>query len=153
MEKVLVAVDGSDKAYKASQKAAELTEKLGLEATLIHVYNVSDHIPINQFNEVVSYLSAETLESITEQQEDSIQQGRKNILVQNAVCFEERGLEVKKVVLQGDAANEICRYADENDFDLIIVSDKGRGKVERYLLGSTTDKIMRYCNTSVMVVK
>jgi len=40
-----------------------------------------------------------------------------------------------------------------NNFDLIIVADKGHGKVERFLLGSISDKIVRHSRRTVMVVK
>jgi len=62
MKKILVAVDGSKSAQKAAQKGAELAESLEAEVTLIHVYKEAAQIPVNQFNEVASYLSAETLE-------------------------------------------------------------------------------------------
>lgn len=153
MRKILVAVDGSDKAQQAAQKAAEIAEGLGAEATLIHVYSESAQIPVNQFNEVASYLSAETLESIMEQQEETIQEKRKKILDDDERYFTEKGLKVDKILLHGDPADEVCDFAEENDFDLIIVADKGHGKVERFLLGSISDKIVRHSNISVMVVK
>lgn len=153
MRKILIAVDGSDSAQKAAQKGAELADQLGAEATLIHVYAESAQIPVNQFNEVASYLSAETMEEIMEQQEDTIKERRQKILDEDAEYFEEKGLDVEKVLLHGDPADEVCDYAEKNNFDLIIVADKGHGKVERFLLGSISDKIVRHANKSVMVVK
>ncbi|MFP4021815.1 MAG: universal stress protein [Halanaerobium sp.] len=153
MKKILVAVDGSESAQKAAQKAAEIAGDLEAEVTLIHVYTETAQIPVNQFNEVASYLSAETMESIMEQQENTIKDKRQKILDQDAQFFQEQGLEVDKVLLHGDPADEVCEYAAENNFDLIVVADKGHGKVERFLLGSISDKIVRHAETSVMVVK
>ncbi|MEC9490951.1 MAG: universal stress protein [Halanaerobiales bacterium] len=153
MKKILVAVDGSQSAQKAAQKAAELAEDLNAEVTLIHVYTESAEIPVNQFNEVASYLSAETLENIMEQQEDTIKEKRQRILDDDAEFFEEKGIKPDKVLLHGDPADTVCDYAEENDFELIVVADKGHGKVERFLLGSISDKIVRHAKTSVMVVK
>ncbi|TDO91320.1 nucleotide-binding universal stress UspA family protein [Halanaerobium saccharolyticum] len=153
MKKILVAVDGSQSAQNAAQKAAELAEDLNAEVTLIHVYTESAEIPVNQFNEVASYLSAETLENIMDQQEDTIKEKRQRILDDDAEFFEEKGISPDKVLLHGDPADTVCDYAEENDFELIIVADKGHGKVERFLLGSISDKIVRHAKTSVMVVK
>lgn len=153
MKRILVAVDGSESAQKAAKKAAEMAEDLEAEVTLIHVYTETAQIPVNQFNEVASYLSAETMESIMEQQENTIKDKRQKILDQDAQFFQERGLEVEKVLLHGDPADEVCEYAAENNCDLIVVADKGHGKVERFLLGSISDKIVRHAKTSVMVVK
>lgn len=153
MKKILVAVDGSQKAQKAAQKAAELADKLEAEVTLIHVYTESARIPVNQFNEVASYLSAETLENIMEQQEDTIKEKMQKIVDEDAKFFEKRGLKPEKILLHGDPADVVCEYAEDNNFDLIIVADKGHGKVERFLLGSISDKIVRHAKISVMVVK
>ena len=153
MKKILVAVDGSKSAQNAARKAANLAEDLEAEVTLIHVYTETAQIPVNQFNEVASYLSAETLESIMEQQEDTIKEKRQKILDEDAVFFKEKGINPEKVLLHGDPADEVCEYAEENNFDLIVVADKGHGKVERFLLGSISDKIVRHAKISVMIVK
>jgi len=153
MKKILVAVDGSQSAQKAAKKGAELAESLKAEVTLIHVYTETAQIPVNQFNEVASYLSAETLENIMKQQEDTIKEKRQKILDQDAEFFKRKGIEPEKVLLHGDPADEVCEYAEENNFDLIIVADKGHGKVERFLLGSISDKIVRHSKKTVMVVK
>ncbi|MFW6229593.1 MAG: universal stress protein [Halanaerobium sp.] len=153
MKKILVAVDGSQSAQKAAKKAADLAEDLKAEVTLIHVYTESAQIPVNQFNEVASYLSAETMEEIMEQQEDTIKEKRQKILDEDAEFFKEKGIKPEKVLLHGDPADDVCDYAEENNFDLIVVADKGHGKVERFLLGSISDKIVRHAKISVMVVK
>ena len=153
MKKILVAVDGSQSAKKAAERAAELAQDVKAEVTLIHVYTESAQIPVNQFNEVASYLSAETLESIMDQQEDTIKEKRQKIVDEDAKIFEEKGIKPEKVLLHGDPADVVCDYAEENNFDLIVVADKGHGKVERFLLGSISDKIVRHAKLSVMVVK
>jgi len=153
MKKILVAVDGSQSAQRAAQKAAEIADDLKAKVALIHVYTESAQIPVNQFNEVASYLSAETLENVMQQQEDTIKAKRQEILDQDAEFFKRKGIEPEKILVHGDPADEVCDYAEENDFDLIIVADKGHGKVERFLLGSISDKIVRHSKKTVMVVK
>ncbi|ADO78209.1 universal stress protein [Halanaerobium praevalens] len=153
MKKILVAVDGSESAKKAAQKAADFAEDLDSKVTMIHVYTERAQIPVNQFNEVSSYLSAETLEEIMQEQEKTIRAKREKIINKDAKFFEEKGMEVEKLLVQGDPADKVCEYANENGFDLIVVADRGHGKVERFLLGSISDKIVRHAKTSVMVVK
>lgn len=153
MKKILVAVDGSQSSINAAEKAAEITKGMQAEATLIHVYTETAQIPVNQFNEVASYLSAETLENIMKDQEDTISAKRQKILDRASESFEAKGVSPKTVLINGDPAETICEYASENDFDLIVLADKGHGKVERFLLGSISNKIVRHCKSSVMVVK
>jgi nucleotide-binding universal stress UspA family protein len=47
---------------------------------------------------------------------------------------------------------EIVRYARENKIDLVVMGMRGRGIVERLLLGSTTDRVVRYCPCPVLSV-
>ena len=63
-------------------------------------------------------------------------------------------METKRVVKEGNyPAEDICKYADENNFDLLVIADKGDEKLKDKLLGSTTEKIVRKSKTSVLVVK
>lgn len=148
MEKILVAVDGSEKSELAAQKAAELAKKIGAEVALIHVHHESAQVPVNEF-----YLSTDILETIMEKQDDAIKEHSEKIITKNSKFFEDQGVKVEEIIVHGDPADEVCDYAEQNDFDLIIVADKGQGKVERFLLGSTSNKIVRHSNVSVMVVK
>lgn len=49
-------------------------------------------------------------------------------------------------------SREIIRYIEANDIDLVIVGTHGRTSVERYLLGSVSEKIVRSSPVPVLVV-
>jgi nucleotide-binding universal stress UspA family protein len=53
----------------------------------------------------------------------------------------------------GEAAAVLLDYAEENDVDLLILGSHGRTGVERFLLGSTTEKVIRSAPCPVLVVK
>ncbi|WP_257286673.1 universal stress protein [Halanaerobium congolense] len=68
--------------------------------------------------------------------------------------FKKRDVRIKKVVKIGDdPADEICDFAENNEIDMIVIADKGLGKVKRFLLGSISDKVVHHAQTSVLVVK
>jgi nucleotide-binding universal stress UspA family protein len=152
MKKILVAVDGSKNSKKAAQEAANIAKCMLSEVTLIHIRNESSKIPINQF-EVISYFSDDVLKKIETEQKEKISKLKEEILNEAAKEFEEKGITPQKVVLKGDPANVICDYAEKNDFDMIIVADKGHGKVEKFMLGGTSDKIVRHAKASVLVIR
>lgn len=52
------------------------------------------------------------------------------------------GLPASKVVLEGDPAEEIVRYAQQNQIDLIVMPTRGFGAFRRFILGSVTAKIL-----------
>jgi len=125
MQKVLVGVDGSERSKKASKKAAELLEDA--EVTLVSV-----------------------IEGAVK--EEHIREKVLEMLNTEAAFFREKGLDVKKEIHYGDPADVLCELAEDNDFELIVLADKGHG-VKRFLLGSTTDRVVRHAKTSVLVVK
>jgi nucleotide-binding universal stress UspA family protein len=60
---------------------------------------------------------------------------------------------VRHVVVEGDPAAEIVRYAENAAIDLIVMGTHGRTGLERLLMGSVAEKVMREAPCSVLVVK
>ncbi|MCI0848553.1 MAG: universal stress protein [Chloroflexi bacterium] len=62
------------------------------------------------------------------------------------------GVEAKTVFATGDAAEEILAYAAENACDLIAMSTRGRPALQRGLMGSVTDAVVRASKVPVLAV-
>lgn len=60
---------------------------------------------------------------------------------------------VQHVFLEGDPAAEIIRYAAAANIDLIVMGTHGRTGLERLLLGSVAEKVLRGAPCSVLVAK
>lgn len=60
---------------------------------------------------------------------------------------------VEHVFLEGDAAAEIVRYAADAVPDLIVMGTHGRTGLERLLMGSVAERVLREAPCSVLVVK
>jgi nucleotide-binding universal stress UspA family protein len=60
---------------------------------------------------------------------------------------------VSHVMLEGDPAGEIVRYAADAGVDVIVLGTHGRTGVNRLLMGSVAEKVMREAPCSVLVVK
>jgi nucleotide-binding universal stress UspA family protein len=60
---------------------------------------------------------------------------------------------VSHVLLQGDPATEIVRYSRDAAVDLIVMGTHGRTGLERLLMGSVAEKVLRDAACSVLVVK
>ena len=60
---------------------------------------------------------------------------------------------VQHVFLEGDPATELVSHATEAGVDLIVMGTHGRTGVERLLMGSVAEKVLRDAPCSVLVVK
>ena len=62
-------------------------------------------------------------------------------------------LRLTQVVREGHAAEEITRFAQGENVDLIVMATHGRTGVKHALLGSVAEKVVRYSPVPVMTVK
>lgn len=60
---------------------------------------------------------------------------------------------VSHVLLEGDAASEVTRYAADAGIDVIVIGTHGRTGVDRLVMGSVAERVMREAPCSVLVVK
>lgn len=65
---------------------------------------------------------------------------------------EASGVKVKEVVLDGYPGKEIIDFAENNDIDLIVMGTLGKTGLEKFLVGSIAEKVVRNSRVPVMVV-
>ena len=65
----------------------------------------------------------------------------------------EAGLEACQVLRYGTPHAEIVRVAEEEDVDLVVIAHVGRHGLQRYLIGSVTERVVEYAPCPVLVVK
>ncbi len=64
-----------------------------------------------------------------------------------------KNVEVESVILEGSPAHEIVNFAEENDIDLIVMGTHGKNAIERFLLGSVAENVVRHSRKAVLVVR
>jgi nucleotide-binding universal stress UspA family protein len=70
-----------------------------------------------------------------------------------AQVLEEKGIETRVDVAFGRPAQEIVRFAEQEEVDLIAMSTHGRSGLSRWILGSVADKVLRGTHLPVMLVR
>ncbi|WP_137288474.1 universal stress protein [Natronorubrum halophilum] len=137
---VIIPTDGSEYAEKAAETGFELAEKLDVTVHALAVGNVN-------LAEISSIGGAppRTTEDVTE-----IAARWADDLAENAA---EYGLEAKAVVRTGVPAEEIADYAAELDADMIVIGTAGRTGLEKRILGSVTDTVVRTAPVPVVTVR
>lgn len=87
----------------------------------------------------------------TDDVEERLTEHVTELLEESSESFD--GIDVRTAVRQGDPHTAILEYADENDVDLVVMGTHGRTGVERYLLGSVTEKVVRLSDRPVVTVR
>ncbi len=63
------------------------------------------------------------------------------------------GVDVKPILLEGHPSDELIKFANDNAIDMIVVGTLGRTGIERFLLGSVAENVVRHSNVEVLVVR
>jgi nucleotide-binding universal stress UspA family protein len=134
IKKILYPTDFSSYSNQAYFHAIALAKTHGATLTVLFVYNPDSTItPGAQGDE----------DTARTYWQDQLEQIRPT----------DDGIPVSHVLLQGDPATEIVRYGRDAQMDLIVMGTHGRTGVERLLLGSVAEKVLRDASCSVLVVK
>ena len=62
-------------------------------------------------------------------------------------------VEVESIILEGNPANEIIDFAEKNDIDLIVMGTQGKTGIQRFLIGSVSENVVRHSERAVLVVR
>jgi len=63
------------------------------------------------------------------------------------------GVDVRKWIMEGQPAKEILKLAEGESVDLIVMGTLGKSGIEKFLLGSVADKVIRGSKIPVLVVR
>ena len=140
LERILVAVDGSDPSRRALQLAVRLAKMLGARVTIAHSV-VWEPMASGRQRLAMRQL-AEEFDNIG-----------KSILRKMGDEVAHSGVEVELVLLHGPAGEAVTKLAGAEDYGLVVVGSRGRGLASRVLLGSVADRIVRTCSRPVLLVR
>ena len=144
LRSVIVPLDGSDVAETILSPVAALAKALDLQVLLIRVYG----LPLPTYGGddyyVPDYL--ELKDQIRDEAEGYLN-SRANLLRAQGVA------EVSTVVIEGSAADAIIDLARKTPDNLVALSPHGRSGLQRWVLGSVTEKVVRHCQDPVLIVR
>lgn len=140
LKKILVAFDGSEESTKAFEFALKLLDEFkskDKELVILSVAQPPEQADIVEVKAVI--------DSATEYYKREFEKILKLSEVHN--------VQVKTDIAVGHPADQIVRYATENSFDMIIMGQRGMSKIERWLLGSISRRVVTYAQCPVVIVK
>ncbi|AQQ54788.1 universal stress protein [Planococcus lenghuensis] len=137
---ILVGYDGSD----WSKKALEAAVKLASEEPRSKINIVTAVPPVTLYYPAISSYETVSQESHAKAEE---------MLTEARELVGEPDLIGEVKMLEGNPPQQIIRYAENNETDLIIVGSRGLGNIKELFLGSTSHNVTQKAHCPVLIVK
>lgn len=136
-EKILVPVDFSAFAREAVQRAIKFAEIFKSKLVFLHVVEAQMH-PAFYAGHIDTLFA--------------VNPGFKTKATESLREFVGDQPDASLVVREGQAYNEILQQAEEQNADLILMSTRGLSGLAHFLIGSTTERVVRMSPIPVMTV-
>ncbi|MFP4654265.1 MAG: universal stress protein [Methanohalobium sp.] len=139
-KRILIATDGSKNSQNAVNSGIEIAKMNNAEVYALYV------IP------PVSAPSAQRSRGWAESLKQDLTEDGKESTKHVKDVGSNAGIDVESVLLEGDPGEEIISFADKNNIDLIVIGSLGRSGIQKFLLGSVAEKVVRNSKKHVLVV-
>jgi len=145
-KKILVAIDGSPLSDKAAEEAIRMAAgNPSRFKSKVFGLLVLPNEPRSTFTDF------EPVRPITETEEwQDLKERIFYVIEKNA---EEEGVDLEIAVAYGDPAEELLRFAQQEEIDVIVIGSTGKGFLKRKVLGSVSHKVVKCAKCSVYVVR
>ena len=137
---VVVGIDGSEASLAALQRALREARWRDVDLHVVHVLNVSP---------AVLHLKGDVTITTSELAESD----RAEIWRVAGPILDGADVDVVRVERDGDPAQALVAYSEGAEASVLVVGPRGRGKVQRLLLGSTAEATVKSATCDVLVIK
>ena len=141
MKRLLVGIDGSPEGDVAAVRAAALAKALGARLTIAYV------VPPRAPAFAEEYAAEVPRADVPERDYVAA------LLFQAELRCRNQGVAAETVSLTGPVAETLSDTASSGDYDMVVVGHRGRGAVQRALLGSVADRLTQICARPVLVIR
>jgi nucleotide-binding universal stress UspA family protein len=150
-KKILIPTDGSENSKRANKHALWIADKSG--ADIIVLYVVDPHYPR------IAVLPISTLPTPDEHFFEEIRTEGKEIIEDFKQELEDircegkcKNVNLKTLIREGNAYIEILKVVEEENIELVVMGASGKHGLDRFVLGSVTERVVRASKKPVMVV-
>ncbi len=147
MKTILVPTDFSEQAKNATKLAGEIARKLDAKIILVNVIEGSRNASFNTMGEVDLHDGEELffLNKLVDIQKEQMHSAANSSHL--------HGLTVETVIQMGNPYEGITKVIAEYKADMLVMGTKGSSGMEEVLIGSNTEKVVRYAKCPIITVK
>jgi len=143
-KKILIATDGSEYTKKAVAHAIELAKLSGAELHAIYVVDIKAGCGPESC--ISMEVSPDRIARILSRHGDAAIHYIEDLA-------NKEGIKTERWIVEGNPAEEILKFANKQSVDLIVMGTLGMSGIEKFLLGSVADKVIRSSKTPVLTVR
>lgn len=136
-QRILVGYDGSKQAEKAAALAFSMAKAMDSRVLLFAVTRPPEPATSVEF------------EAVLDDAREHYQQAFRKLLE----TAHENDIEVETDIAVGHPAEQIIHKAETIKADLVILGRRGTSLFEKWILGSVSERVLRYAHCPVMVVR
>ncbi|MFC4359464.1 universal stress protein [Halobium salinum] len=137
-DQILVPTDGSEAAEAAFAHAFDLASRYDATVHALYVVDTAMYSSLDARTDLV-------IDALSEQGEHAVDAVRDR--------GETAGVPVVEDVVRGSPAKAILGYVEQEGIDLVVMGTHGRRGLDRLVLGSVTERVLRSSPAPVMVVQ
>ncbi len=142
MDKIMVAVDGSETSWKAAQLGIEIARRS--QGSIIAVYVVD----VIRLAKLPGY-------AVLPGSKDKLLNLMKKEGKEATIKVEKRanlaGIKSYRMLEEGDPADVLIRVSKEINPDLLVMGSVGRTGLDRFIVGSVAEKVVHHASVPVML--
>jgi nucleotide-binding universal stress UspA family protein len=146
IKKIIVACDCSDYSTEIFAYAAEVARRLDAKVIVTNVINRSE---LDRTEWALAMYAPFSMEDYLAAQKDD----RRKIIQELIEATGQETLFTKTILKVGVPFQELIGAIKEEEADLLIMGNKGRGNLANVLLGSCAEKMFRRCPVALLSVR
>lgn len=142
-KKIMIATDGSETSMRTAKLAIDLARLAGGRVAAIYVVDMYRLAQLPGYTTLPGLSERLMGLMLTEGEKATSEIGE---MASNA------GVPFEKIIAEGNPSEEILRQSRESGIDLLVMGSIGRTGLEKIMLGSVAEKVVRHSKVPVLIV-
>jgi nucleotide-binding universal stress UspA family protein len=151
IKRILIAIDESKYREKIIGYGLTLAKSLGADVAAVHVIDRSSLTSLSDLGGLLGYYEGGNIAYY----EEELRKHAKELLDEADILAKKEGIKINTEVIMNasSTAEGIINYASSRSIDLIVIGTKGMTGVQKFLMGSVTNKVTSHAHCSVLAVR
>lgn len=150
MKKILVAIDYNSTAKIVADSGFELAKSMNAQLILLHVVADYTYYSSLDYSPILGFDSFSNLGAIQSNTVMELENAAKDYL--EKIKDQLGDTSIQTMIKEGDTGDAILEAAKESGVDVIVMGTHGRRGLDKILMGSVAQKVLRNSNIPMFII-